>query len=394
MKNFISFLLILTTSLSFSQQSIEQVDKLLKEEKYDTAFKLLDEIDPENQDPEYVLKKLDIALNYFVKSISHQLFAFKDLKEGEDLHDLREYGENQSFSMYMFPINEILDTLIIQHPNNYELYKSLGEFYYEVHLKYGQNWLIEESEVLNRMNKNFKIAAENGVSDYLTHYCLGYYQVLEESYDKAIPHFLKSIILDSTYPTSYYNLSICYLYTDQPNIGANYAVKSIDLYDNIGYKADAARVAAVLYKQIEDFDNALKYYKLSDQIQPGNYYTINQLLELQLELGLMKESEKTADSFFKLDPTNPRICSDLVEIYTITKKEKELLEFFNRKLEEYNSDNEVLGNIYFHIGQYHLSNEDKIKAKENFLIARKSFESILDKDHYVFEVIDKAIEEL
>ena len=199
--------------------------------------------------------------------------------------------------------------------------------------------------------------------------------------------------MDPTYPTSFYNLSVCYLYTDQAEKGVNYAVKSIDLYDDISYKADAARVAAVIYKQIKDFDNALKYYKLSDQIQPDNYYTVNQLLELQLDMGQIKESQETADNFFKLGPKNPRICSDLVEIYTITEKEQALLDLFDNKIREYDSDKEVLGNIYFHLGQFYRTQEDKQKAKENFLKAKQSFEAVLEKDHYVFEVLDEALKE-
>jgi len=378
--------------LSYGQQfEFEQVDSLIEQEKYNSAFELLNKMDPEQQDPEVVLQKTDVALKYFVKSISHQLFAFKDLDDDDDLLDLRESGDGESFSMYMFPVNEILDTLLIQFPKKYELNRALGNFYYEVHLKYGQNWLMEEPEVLELMYENCKIAVDNGVSDYLTQYCIGYYHVLQEDYNQAISPFLKSIELDTTYPTSYYNLSICYLYTDQADKGTKYAVRSIALYDDTSYKSDASRVAAALYKQAEDFDNAVKYYKLSDEIQPNNYYTINQLLELQLDLGLLNDALKTADSFFELDPKNPRTCSDLVEIYTITDQEQELLDLFERKIEEYNSDKEIIGNIYFHIGEYYRRKEEKIKAKENFLEAKKCFGEVFEKDHYVFQIIEEAL---
>jgi len=236
-------------------------------------------------------------------------------------------------------------------------------------------------------------AAENSAADYLTYYCLGYYHTLREEYDQAVSGYLNSIEKDSTYATSHYNLSICYLYTDQSDKGVIHAVKAIDFYEDESYKADAARVAAVMYDEIENYEKALKYFHLSDKIQPDNYYTINQLLELQLELGLLEESRKSASDFFELDPKNPRISTDLVDIYLKTGQEEELISLFERKIEKYNDDKEILGNIYFHIGQFYLTKDDRQKAKENFSKARKNFEAVLEEDHYVFQVIDEVLNE-
>lgn len=395
MKNLIiASLTILTITLSFAQSPIEKADKLIQERKYNSAFKLLQEADENNTDVDITLKKVDIASEYFAISMMHQMFALKDLKEGEDLFEIRKNMDNQSLPMYMLPINEILDSLITKHPKQYKLHKSLGYYYYDVHLKYGDNWIMDSKEVIEKMYDYSKIAAENNEADFMTHYCLGYYHTLNENYDKAIPHFLNSIKANPLYPTSHYNLSICYMYNKQIENGIPHAIKSIELYKDEQLKSDAARVTGVLYKEINDYKNALKYFKQSDEILPDSYYTINQLLEVQLHLNLIEDSKVTATNFFKLTPTNPRICSDLVDIYSLTKKEKELIDFFNTKIEEHSSEKEILGNIYFHLGQYYYSIEAIDKAKGNFEKAKTSFESVLEKDHYVFEVINKTLEEL
>jgi hypothetical protein len=83
-----------------------------------------------------------------------------------------------------------------------------------------------------------------------------------------------------------------------------------------------------------------------------------------------------------------------VEIYTVSKKDQEMLTFFDLKIREFHSNKEVIGNIYFHLGQYYLSIEDNPKAKENFILAKKNFEKVLEKDHYVFQILDEVISDI
>lgn len=389
MRYIVTALLLFVNSFLFGQNPTE-VSALLDQKKYDTAFKNLDEKDPDNKDPEVVLQKIDIALSYFIQSITHQLFAFKNIEEGEDLFELRSAMEEQSLSMYMFPINEVLDTLILQHPNNFKLHEALGDYYYTVHLIYGQNWIMDEQEVLKHMFDNCLKASQNGIEDYQNEYCIAYYHTLNEAYQDAIPYYLKSIEYDTKYPTSHYNLAICYMYVGELLNGAEHAVKSIDLYEDDYYKSDAARLAGTLYEESNDLENALKYYQLANQIQEENYYTLSGLLGVEVRLD-KTNAKQTANALFELAPTNPSICSRISDIYTHSEKGTELLAFYDQKIEEYQSNNEVLGNIYFHIGSYYQFLENNEESKKAFKIARSNFEKVLDKEHEVFKIIEEAL---
>lgn len=393
MKGLLLTLVLLIWDVNCHAQLVDETEfrNLLGSKKYNSAFQLLNKADPKNEDPDIVLKKVDLALNYFAQSISHQMFAFKDLEEGESLSDVRT-GQGE-YSIYPFAINTILDSLISIYPNNGKLHKALGNFYYEVHLKYGQNWLESNEVVLKKMNDHCLNAIELKSADYLTHYCVGYYHTLIDQYHQAIDCYLNSIKADSTFPTSYYNLAICYLYDNRAQEGISYVKKSIELYHDVNYKSDAARVTATLYKEVKDYPNAELYYLLSDSILPENYYTLNQLLEVQLLQGKMKHATKSAEQFFSLDPTNPKICSDLLEIYTIAEKENDLISFLNKMAKQNEENFEVAGNVYFHLGAYYFRREKEEEAKKYFKLARTNFEKVFEPDHAVFKQIDGVLNE-
>nr|MCR5612310.1 hypothetical protein [Treponema sp.] len=64
-----------------TKKLLAEVDACIYQKKYATAFSKLSE-----QDNEYVIaKRVDVAINYFVQSMMHQMFAFKDLDEDDDL---------------------------------------------------------------------------------------------------------------------------------------------------------------------------------------------------------------------------------------------------------------------------------------------------------------------
>ncbi len=388
MKKLFTLLLLISLVSTYGQAVLKKADKLIDEKKYASAYALLEKKDPDNERPSIVLKKADMAMDYFVTSIMHQTFAFKDLEEGEDLMEVRANNEGETFALYVLPVQDVLDTLIKQHPENYKLHKTLGKFYYEVYLKYGDNWMMTSDELLKEMYDCSKVAAENGEADFLTYYNIGFYLTGMERYIEAIGAYKKSVSLDTTYPTSQYNLAICYLYVDSAQQGTGYAEKAVELYKSPALKADAARVTGVLYKTAGDNKNALKYLKLSDEIQPENYYTIAQLLQVQLAMKKTEEASITASQFFEIDPTNPEIIGELMSVYVQNNSDSLIFPILNEKIEAYKDEYGVLGNIYFHLARYYISQNEIAAAKKLLIASRKNFEKVLEDDTPVFRVID------
>jgi tetratricopeptide (TPR) repeat protein len=387
----ISIVLMLFLQLTaFAQTETETIKKandLITEKKYESAFKLLDNFDPRNSKPDVVLLKEDIVLNYFVTSMMHQMFALKDLEKNEDIMDYR--GKQGSFGMQMFQVDSILENLIKIYPNNCKLYKGLGEFYFEVHLKYGGRWLKDDNEVFKLMQTHFQKAIDGNCADFRSHYVLGYINITQEKYKESIPYFLKSIELNKDYASSHYNLAYAYLYIDDRQNALKYAKNSLDLYTDQEYKSDAARMLGQIYSELNDDKNALDSYKLADKIDPGNYYNIKSLLNLYVKTG-DKEAQETSKTFFNLSPSNPTIYNDLEDIYYNNGKINELALFYKSQLLSFKDDNIVLGNLNFYLAKTYLET-DKKTAKEYFLKAKDIFSKIYDKDHKVFKAIEEGL---
>ena len=274
----LSTFLALTVHAQNEASVLEKANKFINEKKYESAFKTLQDFDTKNENPNIVLLKEDIALNYFVTSIMHEMFAFKDLKENEDIMDFR--GKTGSFGMYLFSIDSTLNKLIKIYPDNYKLYKGLGDFYYQVQQKYSGNWLEDDDAITNLIIKNYQVVIDHNIADDNVYFATGLQYLTREKYKESIPFFQKSIEINKDFADGHYNLAYAYLYTDDRENALKYAKNSLDLYNNAELKSDAARMIAQIYTELKDNENAVKYYELADKIDSDNYYNLRPLLAL------------------------------------------------------------------------------------------------------------------
>lgn len=386
------FLLIIFRFTLLGQTESEIIKKandFIDNKKYESAFKLLENFDPSNAKPDIVLLKEHIAINYFVTSLMHQMFAFKDLEKNEQIMDYR--GQVGSFGMYSFPANEILDSLIKIYPTNYNLFKGLGDFYYDAQQRYEGNWLKDGDTLANLIITNYQVVIDHHQADYFVYYKVGFELLNQEKIKEAIPYLLESIKLKSDFADANYNVAYAYLFNDDRENCLKYAKYALDLYKGKNYKGDAARMIAQVYTEQKDDKNAIKYYELANSIDPHNYYNLKPLLAIYVKTG-NKNAKDILNKFFNLAPENPTIYNDLKGIYIGEKNVNKLIEFYKSKLPEYNSNKKVLGNLNFYIGQLYL-NLDKKTAKDYFLKAKDIFITIYDKNHGVFQAIEDGLKE-
>ncbi|MFI5159235.1 MAG: tetratricopeptide repeat protein [Sphingobacteriales bacterium] len=387
MKQVLLLLLIVNSLSSFGQAGdpIKRSDELVANKKYDSAFRLLEKADPQNNNADIVLAKENIVLGYFVTSIMHQMFALKDLEPSEDIMNYR--GKAGSYNMHVFRADSILTRLIKTQPNNYKLYNGLGNYYYEVFLHYNANWIQSAETLFQLIEENYNKSIALQGADYMVYYQLGYINELQKKYMKAIGYFSKSIELNSNYADAYYNLAYAYLYQDDRANALKYATKSIDLYIDKSYKADAARMTGEIYGELNDSKNALYYYELSDKIESQNYYTLKALLTIYVNT---KDEKKktTLNAFYSLAPGNPTIYNDLTTIFSATPKE--LINFYQSKLASYENDKKVYGSLNFYLAQLYIPNE-KQKAKDCLIKAKIALSTVLQHDNAVFKAIDELM---
>ncbi|HOF15964.1 MAG TPA: hypothetical protein PLF32_01210 [Bacteroidales bacterium] len=387
----IIILFLALSSLSVFGQSEEEIinnaNDLISNKKYESAFKLLNEFDPSNDKPDIVLLKTDIVLNFFVTSIMHQVFALKDIEKNEDIMDYR--GQEGSFTMQMFQADSILQRLIKIYPTNCKLYKGLADYYYDVHLRYEGYWLIDDKELLSLIQTNYQKAIDGNCADYLSHYVLGYINLIQEKFEESIPHFKQSIEMNSNYATSHYNLAYVYFFTEDEKNALHYAKNALNLYEDKEYKSDAARMIAMIYMELKDNTNALTYCEMADKINPEDYYNIRLLLNLYVKTKHEKTLE-TTKIFFNLAPENPTIYDDLEEIYFSNSKENDLIAFYKSQLNTVKDNKKVQGNLNFYLGRICLDKDKKL-AEKYFLNAKKVFKKVYEKDHEVFNAIEEGL---
>ncbi len=386
---------MVVSGLVFAEESKEVLGKanqLIKEKQYNSAFKLLGDADPKEENPEIFLKQVEIALNYFGVSTMHQMFGFRDLGPGETIEDIR--GKEGVYSYYRLEINKVLETLIAKYPKNGKLYKALGDFYYEVYVKYGNRWFVKEDELLALVEKNYTLAYQHGESDGKSVYAMGYCQLQQKKYDQAIQYILESLKSIPENADANYNLAYAYLQKGDLDNTRKYAEVSLKNYQDEVLKADAARIVAITYREQQNDSKAVEYYKISASLDPGSDYTYIGLMELSVKAKDLAAAANYADKLFALKPTAPRLTDEILRIYFEGGAQEEFLAFFKRMTAKYQKEDEILGNLNFYKAVYYREEENKKEEKSALLEANKYFRKCFKPDHYVFKIIDKRLKEL
>ena len=132
MIKFLFSFLICFSFICNANNSFSDVDSLIEKKQFLDAWKLLSSKESKSNKEQVNIKKIDMCLKYFTKSISHQAFAFTNLKPDENIIQKRNLAETKLIPTCPFKIDVIIDSLIRENPKNYNLYKSKGDYYYDI----------------------------------------------------------------------------------------------------------------------------------------------------------------------------------------------------------------------------------------------------------------------
>ncbi|MFO8054800.1 MAG: hypothetical protein R6U19_06510 [Bacteroidales bacterium] len=388
------FVVILIFPLLFpllsAGQKISMVDsaqKLINQKKFRTAYELLAKADPANNEPEILRKKTSLMTQYYVTSLDHVMFALKDLEAGESVKDYR--GQAGDFELYIFDPDSLTRRLLRKGDSSYLLYRNMSDYWFELYLKYGENLKGRESP-LDTVKKYSQKAIEFGDRHYKTTYRLAYCYTLEENYQKAIPLFHHSIEQNDSFAPAHYNLGYSYLLTNQYSNALLHANRAFDLYQDSSRKADAARLAGIALMEMEEPKKARIYFKKSLEVAPGDYNSLKNLIQVHFALEQNEKADSLAMEIFSAAPETPRILNQLTELYMAAQRKQQFLAFLNDQLEHYNDEPQVLGNIYFARAKLNVE-VDPAAAREDLKKAREHFKKALPRDHYVFDIIQQAM---
>ncbi len=181
----------------YAQTGTLHCDSLIQTKQYLSAYECLQGIDGENKDVDIVLKKTELALTYNIRTIRNHLFAFVDMRKGENFDDLKEALKSENFPFFEFKIDTVLQKLIEKYPDDYRLVKALGDFYYNTYKTMGDHWFIPAKQLLNKFYRNYLNAYEHGVFDAKSLYALAFYNSVFGNYDGADEWYRRSLELDA-----------------------------------------------------------------------------------------------------------------------------------------------------------------------------------------------------
>lgn len=338
---------VLLFSLHSNGKTVNDVDQLIKNRQYLSAWNFLNEIQSDENVVDVHLKKIELSLKYFTKTYAHQLFAFTNLKPKQKLIALRLEAEDKMVQMFPYSIDKILDSLQNIYPNDYRLKKAQGDYYYDISILYGKNWIINEQEITRRMYEGYTTAEENGIEDYNSLYALGYFWNINENRNKSIDYFNRSLELDSTYAPTHYNLAYLYLEIDSLHYALYHSYKAYELYNYLEYKNDAGQMAGSILGKLERHDEAISLLLDCDKLIPNTYNTYFYLLNSFLAKGRVIESQVTAKNMFYLDWKSHTINTDIIKLFIQNNQLVPLEQFYEDRLKEDTFDKNIVDSFIY-----------------------------------------------
>ena len=381
----LAFSLCFSTTLFAQNAATSKADSMVLKHQYASAFEVLRGSDPNDQDPDIAISKVNILINYYIKTDSLQRFALKDLTPNQQLFEIRE--RKSTMPMFSYKPDSVLKKLINQYPKNYKLRKSLGNFYYEAHLLYPDGWLEPDTVMIEQIKSNNLLAYQHKEFDSWSLFGIGYAYLMENDAEAAIPYLEHSIMLNPDYALSHYNLAYAFSGTEQYDKCLTSALRAYGMQRDPEFKAEAAHLVAMAYEALKDDNKALEYYRICDKLVPNDYNTIlpMTLVDLQLNDPMY---QKHPNDLFAFDPTNAAIYQAVMKAYAENEKEKEFIELMENFKQIYRPNVIVMANVHFHqaIAQYDI--DEWVASKLNFEKARSLFRNVFNSSHSVFKVID------
>jgi tetratricopeptide (TPR) repeat protein len=363
--------------------------QLVKERKYATAYKQLEVFDRYNKNVEVVLAKLDLALNYFATSIMHQFFGFADLEKGQSLDSLRTKSAG-TYDLYILKADLVLDSLLKHHPEDFRLNKALGDFFYEVYLRYNDQWLMTPQELLIKIDENYLKAVTGEVADFETYFVLGYVRIGEKRYQEATGFLYKSIQLNPEYPAAWYNMAFALINLDQHEEALEYAKEAYRKYEDTMMKADATRLISLAYDEMGNVKEAVKWLGEGLRLVPGSFYHLRDLVDICVREKLVLLDSVMVE-FFLVAPDNPAVYNSMIDIFVAHNFDLDyLISFFRSMMPVFPDFDKVQGNLYYFTGMLEFES-NPAKAKETFLTAKKYLQKVYPPENEVFKYIDQYL---
>jgi tetratricopeptide (TPR) repeat protein len=368
-----------------------EIEKLLSNKEYLSAFEKLEKDFPKYSDPDADLLKADIAVNYHINTVSHQYFAFKNIKPKEDILDHRK--TEGRFEMKYLPIHDILDTLLILFPNRHDLHNRIVEHYYLILTNYPGGWIKKNNDILGKIEFHSQKAIDYKMASGKTYFAAGFLQLQKQQNKQAIELIEKAIALEPDNGFYYYNLCFPYLYQNQHIKALEISQKAYDYSSESDFiqKAKAKYLTGLIYEELSEDQTAYENFLEARKLDMENLQVLYSIIESCLKLKKPQWIDYTKQ-FFDIAPDNSETYGDLTQVFSQYQRIDDLINFFGSQMIVFKDSPRVLANLHFFIAG-NIYTKDKEKAIEHLEISKTYFIKYLPENNAIFRTIDQQIDE-
>jgi len=337
---------------------LSECDNLVQQRKYKSAWDVLDKAE---QNEYIIYKKIYHCTHYFAQSIMHTDFAFVDLQPGQTLMEVRRNGKD--FSLISYQGDTVIKEYTSSKGNAPILDLALALYYSDVYIRYSNQWIKSGDEIKKEATDSFEAAKKQGVYNHYTLKNMALMYSIDKKYDMALPYYQDAVKLESKDGNLWYNIGLCYYYTQQNDLAIQSLKSAIKYPENdIAGVYDAYSLLAHIYT-IEGNE------KLTEQTYLDMVKNFAQYPDPYIELGKFyyesHRQELAKNQFVKACKVEPYAASEIVQYYIEWNDDNSAINLCTQMIaESENIDKFILGNYRYILAQiYYIQGKYEMASK-------------------------------
>lgn len=354
-----------------------------------SAFAALDEYDAKGVDPYALAMKTELCLEGFAQSMMHRLFGLKDLLPGEDLESLRrDGGEFELVSLDPAALAEAQAEAGVAPPP--VLSMALGDYYYDVQLRYEGGWFLADEEVRVRAVAAYGKAEEGGLRVAAALRRKAELLVVAGDYEGADSGYRAAIALEPGDPELRYRFAVSLLMRELRAEALAELDAALAAYAAPESRFEAYVLAARAAAESGDAKRSASYLdaaerEFPDQPAPGFVRHL-----LAVEGGAEEAAAAAADALLARFPASPYVVRALVSSWLEAGKAEAAAAFLDRSIDRFGGNYEALGGLEFYKALLIAQVKGEAGAAEALAVldrAEGDFRKALPPEHEVYGVI-------
>jgi tetratricopeptide (TPR) repeat protein len=381
----------LCAALSFAKDpELQAIDDLVARKQYLDAIGKAVALDAAKFGSEAIWYKVEISTKYFIVSLNHRMFGFRNLDISENIEDLR--GKEGSYSMIAGDLDEEVKTALAAYPESALVHEAAGTYYVDLFRRYEGNAGYEAEELFALITKHYLASADLAAPNLTVCANLGEFFMYQEFWQDSIKWYGLALGMDSKNATYHYNTAYSLIELGRLEEAAGFAKTATELYTDSWYRADAFMMFGYINQQMLKFDECLASFNKAIEIDPELDYPYVQIIGTYLHLEKYAAANEFAATFIarRLDAFDS--LQAILNFYAGYGRSADAIAIFDALLPAQSGNSFNTGSVLFHRGLLR-SSSDPALAEADYRSALAAFTEALGADHNVCVTIRQMLGE-